>query len=363
MRIKSLCVAAALLLPYSLPAQYRMARPDYRYRFPHDYFNHPDFKTEWWYYTGNLKSSDGHRFGFELTFFRVALERDATKTDPWDLRDLYLAHLALSDLDGGRFSYIERSNRAGPGLAGASQEEGRIWNGNWQIHWNGGDQNLDAIADDFELHLNLHSLKPPVIHGENGISQKGSGIGRASHYLSLTRLETTGRVRVQARDFEISGLAWMDHEFFTSQLQSGQIGWDWISMQLNDATELMLFRIRRKDGSIDPHSSGTFVDANGRATFLSFGDFEMQPISGTWTSASSHAAYPVHWKIQVRNPAIELEATTPLPSQELAGNSKVIPNYWEGAITLAGHQGPQPIDGVGYLEMTGYDRPLDLSDE
>jgi predicted secreted hydrolase len=363
MRTKILCRLAALLLASSLPAQYRIALPGYHYRFPDDNFNHPDFKTEWWYYTGNVKSADNHRLGFELTFFRVAVERDPAKNNPWDLHDLYLAQLALSDLDGGHFYHTERTNRAGPGLAGASENDGCIWNGNWRIRWTGNDQSLDAIADNFELHFNLHSAKSPVIHGENGISRKGSGPGRASHYISLTRLETVGRIRVDMRNLDVSGLAWMDHEFFSSQLEPGQVGWDWISIQLNDSTELMLFRIRRKDGSIDPHTSGTFVDAKGVATFLPVTDFEMQPASDTWTSSATHATYPVGWKIHIRNPNIELEARTPLPSQELTGASKLIPTYWEGAIELAGHKGAQPIAGVGYLEMTGYDRAFDLSHE
>jgi predicted secreted hydrolase len=361
MRIKSLGLLATLLLAPSMPAQYRVALPGYRYRFPHDHFNHPDFKTEWWYYTGNLKSPGGRRFGFELTFFRVAVERDAAKNGTWDLRDLYLAHLALSDLDGGRFYHAECTNRAGPGLAGASEQDGRIWNGNWQIRWTGNDQNLEAVADNFELHLNLHSAKPPVIHGQNGISQKGAGPGRASHYISLTRLEITGQIRLQALEFYVSGLAWMDHEFFSSQLEPGQIGWDWISIQLNDATELMLFRIRRKDGSLDAHSSGTFVYANGLAAPLSLSDFELEPVGGTWTSPATRAMYPIRWKILVPRLGIQLEASTPLPSQELSGNSKIVPTYWEGAISLAGRKGALPVSGVGYLEMTGYDHALDPS--
>src|SRR6266446_822953 len=135
MRSKRIYLAAILFVLQPLAAQYRTALPGYRFEFPRDFFNHPDFQTEWWYYTGNLKSADGHRFGFELTFFRQAFIRDPAETAAWDLRDLYLAHLALSDLDGHRFYHAERINRTGPGIAGVSATSGRIWNGNWQIQW------------------------------------------------------------------------------------------------------------------------------------------------------------------------------------------------------------------------------------
>ena len=185
-------------------------------------------------------------FGFELTFFRQGVNRDATKTNSWDVRDLYLAHLALSDLDGGHFYHTERTNRAGPGIAGVSAKDARIWNGNWQIQWNGDQQTLQAIDPRFDLRFTLKSEKPPVIQGENGISQKAAGAGHASHYISLTRLATNGTITLGGKSIEVTGLAWMDHEFFTHQLERDQIGWDWFSVQLDDNTELMLFRIRRK---------------------------------------------------------------------------------------------------------------------
>ena len=191
-------------------------------------------------------------FGFELTFFRQAVSRDPARTKPWDVRDLYLAHLALSDLDGSEFYHAERTSRAGPGMAGISAADGRIWNGNWQVQWQGVEQKIQAVDARFELRLSFRSEKPPIINGENGVSQKAEGPGRASHYISLTRLVTNGRIGVAGRNFEVTGVAWMDHEFFTHQLENSQVGWDWFSVQLDDNTELMLFRIRRKDGSTDP---------------------------------------------------------------------------------------------------------------
>src|SRR5467141_3588608 len=353
--------AAAVLLLQPLAAQYRTAMPGYRYEFPRDHFNHPDFQTEWWYYTGNLKSADGRRFGFELTFFRQAVSRDPTRNSAWEVRDLYLAHLALSDLDGGKFYHTERTNRSGPGIAGVKESRGRVWNGNWQIQWHGSDQELKAVDERFQLHLTLHPEKTPVIHGENGVSQKAEGPRRASHYVSLTRLTTSGVIELGNEKFEVGGISWMDHEFFTHQLESGQTGWDWLSLQLEDHTEVMLFHIRRKDGSIDSYSAGTYIDGNGKTTHLRSSDFSLEPAGDTWTSPLTGAAYPIHWKIAIPRLAIELEARTPLASQELTSNTKLAPNYWEGAIVLAGRRNSQPLSGLGYLEMTGYDRAVQVA--
>src|SRR5579883_1412861 len=240
--------------PRGAAQTYRVALPNYHYAFPRDHFSHPAYQTEWWYYTGNLTALDGRRFGFELTFFRQGVSREPAAS-PWDLRDVYVAHLALSDLSNGHFYHLERVNRAGPGLAGAEESASRIWNGNWQILWKGSEQQLQAIAENFELHFTLHSEKPPVIHGENGVSQKAAGPGQASHYYSLTRLDAQGTILLGGRSFPVSGLAWMDHEFFTHQMTAEQTGWDWFSLRLDNRSELMLFRIRRKDGSIDPFSN------------------------------------------------------------------------------------------------------------
>jgi predicted secreted hydrolase len=353
-------ITVALLFLQPLAAQYRTALPGYRYEFPRDHFNHPGFQTEWWYYTGNLKSVDGRRFGFELTFFRQAVNRDPARVGAWDLKDLYLAHLALSDLDGGKFYHAERTNRSGPGIAAVDESLGRIWNGNWQIQWHGSDQELKAVDGRFQLHLTLHSEKPPVIHGENGISQKAEGPGHASHYVSLTRLVTSGVIDLGNKKFEVSGSSWMDHEFFTHLLEPNQIGWDWLSLQLEDHTEVMLFHIRRKDGSIDPHSAGTYVDASGKTTRLRAADFTLQPAGEVWTSPASGASYPIHWKVAIPILSIELEAKTPIESQELTGKTGLAPNYWEGAIVLSGRRDRRSLSGVGYLEMTGYDRAVRL---
>jgi len=341
-------------------AQYNTALPGYRYEFPRDHFNHPDYQTEWWYTTGNLIAADGHHYGFELTFFRQGVDRDPGKTEPWDIQDLYLAHLALSDLDGGKFYRSERTNRAGPGLAGIDEQQKRIWNGNWEIRWNGEEETLNVADEKFSLLFSLHSEKPPVIHGENGVSQKAAGAGRASHYISFTRLLTKGTIEMAGKSIDVRGTSWMDHEFFTHSMDAEQVGWDWLSVQLEDNTELMLYQFRRKDRSTDPFSSGTYVDAQGKSVHLTAADFRLIPTGETWTSGVTGAKYPVAWSMEIPKLGLKLAATTRLKSQELAGGSKIAPSYWEGAIAIEGTRGGASVRGVGYLEMTGYDRPMEM---
>ena len=340
--------------------KYQIALPGYHYQFPHDHFSHPDYQTEWWYYTGNLTAPDGRQFGFELTFFREGVNREAGDDKTWDVRDVYLAHLALSDIGDGKFYQSERMNRAGPGIAGIDEEQQKMWNGNWKVAWNGNDQQLSAYDDRFTLSFVLHPEKPPVIHGENGVSQKAGGSGKASHYISFTRLKATGTIELHGKTYQVSGLTWMDHEFFTHQLETDQVGWAWLSMQMTDNTEIMLYQIRRKDGTIDPFSSGTYVDEHGKSTPLHVSDFSLIPGGETWKSPVTSATYPIAWKISIPKLGIELESRTDLKSQEISGQTRIAPSYWEGAIRLNGHRGTTRLVGVGYLELTGYDQPIDL---
>lgn len=349
--------ATALLVAISVCASdfsYKPALPGYHYIFPRDHFAHPDFHTEWWYYTGNVNDPAGQRFGFELVFFRQGQRRGAEVSNPstWRVDDLYLGHLALTDIDGHRFFYTERLNRAGPGIAGASFERRRIWNGNWSSVWEGERQKLSALADDFEFTLSLEPAKPLVIHGQNGVSQKSEGAGKASYYISFPKLTVAGKILMRGTEHTVSGTAWMDHEWFTHQLDSNQTGWDWFSVQLENNTQLMLFELRRKDGTIDPYSSGTYVDAAGRAHHLTLRDFSLRP-AGDWTSPQTGARYPVRWQIRVPSLNITLECKAAFDSQELKARQG--PSYWEGAVTYSGSS-----NGVGYLEMTGYDRAVRL---
>jgi predicted secreted hydrolase len=326
-----------------------LAVPGYQFQFPRDHFDHPEFRTEWWYYTGNLHARDGHRYGFELVFFRQGQRRGpAANPSTWRIDDLYLAHLALTDIDGRHFRYYKRLNRAGPGIAGIDFDQRRIWNGNWETRWDHDSQTLSAVADGIRLSLRLAPRKPAIIQGENGVSQKAEGAGKASYYVSFPLLDTEGTVN----GTPVTGTAWMDHEWFSNQLEPSVQGWDWFSIQLAGNAQFMLFQLRRTDGSIDPYSSGTYIAADGRSTHLKRADFELQPLE-FWVSPKTHARYPTRWRVSIPSLHVALECAAAIPDQELISDDAAGPTYWEGAVVYSGS-----ASGVGYLEMTGYTKPM-----
>ncbi len=351
--MKMLTLVFSLLSLFAGDFPYRAVQPNPNYRFPRDHFEHPEYRTEWWYYTGNLHTRDGHPYGFELVFFRVG-ERalNTTNTSAWRVDDLYMAHAALTDLKKGTFHSMQRLNRAGPGIAGASFAQQRIWNGNWQSLWKGTTQELTALTDDFQFQFVLTPVKPLVIHGLHGISQKGEGAGHASYYLSFPRLAVTGSLQSEGKTEGITGEAWMDHEWFTERLDPSQIGWNWFSVQLENGTELMLYDMRRKNGNQDPYSSGTLIYPSGKTTHLRSADFSLRPLR-YWTSARNGAHYPVEWEIWVPTQHIHLICKAVVENQELSTGTTERDSYWEGAVTYSGTH-----TGKGYLEMTGYYRPI-----
>jgi predicted secreted hydrolase len=217
-----------------------------------------------------------------------------------------------------------------------------------------GEQELRAVCDRFVLRLDVRPEKPLVVHGRDGVSQKGPQPGEASHYVSFTRMSVKGELEGwKGHSFWVGGLAWMDHEFFSETSDQTLAGWDWFAIQLTNNEELMLYRLRRKSGERDAFSSGTYVNANGRAQFLSASDFVLAP-GTTWQSSASGARYPIEWKISIACLGLELEERTALRDQELFAKESVTPAYWEGAVTYDGRMRSQTVQGVGYLEMTGY---------
>ena len=240
---------------------WRSADPGYTLVFPRDHAAHPDYRIEWWYYTGNLEAAGGRRFGYQVTFFRAGVDRRPVNPSRWAVRDLHMAHLAVTDVARGEHHVAERLNRAGVGWAGADPETLHVWNDGWSLTLEEGAHRLVAASDDGRLtvDLRLEPAAPPVLHGDGGYSRKGDEPGNASHYYSLTRLPTTGHLTVGGRSFDVAGASWMDHEFGSSFLEPAQAGWDWFSIQLDDGTDLMLYTMRRLDGSADPWSSGTVV--------------------------------------------------------------------------------------------------------
>lgn len=323
--------------------------------FPADHGPHPDYQTEWWYYTGNLTAADGRHFGYQLTFFRRALqpaEARAERDSSWAADQVYMAHFALTDVGAGRFHAFERLARGAAGLAGAEAPPFQVWLEGWRVEEvASGVYRLRADQDGLALDLELVDAKGPVLQGEQGYSQKGPEAGNASIYVSLTRLETSGTVSVPDGQFAVSGLSWMDHEFSTSALSEGQIGWDWFSIQLDDGTELMLYTIRQEDGSVDAFSKGTFVADDGVTTLLrhAAGDYQIE-VLGTWRSPRTGAVYPARWRVEVPGEALWVEVEAWLADQEL----DVSYAYWEGAVRVRGERNGQPVSGNGYVEMTGY---------
>lgn len=338
---------------------WKEARPGYVFSFPRDHASHPDFKIEWWYYTGNVRAADGRRFGYQLTFFRVGIDHQPVNPSKWAVRDLYMTHLAVSDAKGQRYRFAEKLTRGGPGLAGALTDRYYTWNEEWSAGI--GDQGagsrtrhvLRASSPQAGVDLVLDEGKAPAINGINGVNQKGARDGNASHYYSLTRMPTRGTISVDGERFEVTGESWMDHEFSTSFLEPEQRGWDWFSIQLSDNRELMLYRMRRADGSHDPRSSGTLTDANGRTTHLTNDDFTLTPGRATFKSANG-AVYPTEWTVAVPKHRLALTVTTPLNDQELSLVKSTGIAYWEGMIDVAGQAGGRAVRGAGYLEMTGY---------
>lgn len=356
-------ILPALLLAWNLGA-FERARPGYDYQFPRDYFEHPEFQSEWWYYTGNLATTEGRRFGFELTFFRAGLDSRRKGAGTWDFDQVYLAHFVVADIEAGRTLKTERINRAGPGIAGASHDKRTIWNGNWNVSFLPDDplrpaQRMWAGVEGVSVSLSLAPSKPVVVHGVDGISRKARGPGRASHYLSFTRLLASGVVEIDGSEHEVTGLAWMDHEFFTNSLSSDQVGWDWMSVQLDDGTDLMLYGIRETGGLRSAFSSGTLVEPDGQASHLEAEDFRMLP-GRTWRSEETGAAYPVEWAVEVPRLGLRLEVRPLLDAQEIFSERGFTPTYWEGPVTYSGERDGQAVTGRGYLEMTGYDKPFTL---
>jgi predicted secreted hydrolase len=336
---------------------WRQALPGFVFEFPRDHASHPEYKIEWWYYTGNLVSHRGKRFGYQLTFFRIGVESQPKNPSRWAVRDLFMTHFAITDISGKQYRFTERMNRAGPGWAGAESSHYRVWNQDWEARIDAeGKRQLRAADRDMKLALVLSEGKPPVIHGERGVSPKGNAAGNASHYYSLTRMPTRGTLSLGGETYPVEGESWMDHEFGTSFLEKEQTGWDWFSLQFEDGSDLMLFRLRRSDGSLDRHSSGTWIGADGTSISIGVGDFIVRP-KETWRSAASGARYPVTWEIEVPKQDLRLRLSTLVENQELHTERSTGVTYWEGAVEVQGTRAGRPVRGRGYLEMTGYAGP------
>ncbi|MCY4539768.1 MAG: carotenoid 1,2-hydratase [Chloroflexi bacterium] len=340
--------------PPTDPSGYARAIEPWDWQFPRDHGAHPQFQTEWWYYTGVLATDYGRRFGFQFTIFRRAISPLEPASDSeFRTRDIYMAHFTISDIAAGRFYHDVRYSRGGAGLAGATPRNQmaryRVWLEDWQVVAENDDatrQRILAASDDFALDLTLTQIKPPALQGDNGLSPKSGEIGNASYYYSLTRLVTSGTLTVGAETFTVSGDSWMDHEFSTSALGDGAQGWDWFGLIFEDGSELMIGQIRQMDGSVEPAFGGLLVYPDGSTRSLASGDFTLSA-TDTWRSPHTDVDYPAGWDVQVLGADGFRFSVAPLQAdQELHGAGI---QYWEGAVRVSGD-----VSGFGYAELTGY---------
>jgi predicted secreted hydrolase len=332
------------------PVQFKQALSPREWSFPRDHGRHDGFKLEWWYFTGNLHDSAGRSFGYQLTFFRTAFAPDkAARSSPWGMNDLYFAHAAVTDIAGKQFVFKDRLERARPGLASASDQAMDVSLLDWSAKMNGKTIQLSCPETDLAIDLTLTDGRGPVLEGPGGVNVKGHEPGQASYYYSMTRLKTAGTLTIKGKLFHVDGLSWMDHEFSSDGLAKNQVGWDWMGLQLDDGTDLMVYRMRDKNGSTD-YLSGTRITADGQPHYLSQ---EQLKISGDlpWKSANSGASYPQRWKLSVGDQS-PLIITSDLPGQELITTASTKVTYFEGSATVRDEHGRHL--GAGYLEMTGY---------
>ncbi len=321
------------------------------FRFPDDHGPHPEFRSEWWYFTGNLESEGGRQFGYQWTLFRFALSPESnTRRSSWATRHAYMGHFTVTDVAAGRFHADERLARGALGLAGARAEPFRAWIEDWEVSRDGPAQawRLRAASQDVAIDLQLVPGKPVVMQGDRGLSQKGVDPGNASYYYSIPRLQTEGEVRLNGESFTVHGSSWLDREWSTSALEPGQAGWDWFGLQLSDGTELMFYQLRREDGGSDSHSAGSFVDAHGEV--LRLGRDDVKIVVPTYWDSPHGGRYPARWRITVEPIGLELDLMPKVSNQELDLSVR----YWEGAVEIAGSRTGAPVTGHGYVELTGY---------
>jgi predicted secreted hydrolase len=343
-----------------LPQPWKKAVPGWTFEFPRDHVSHAGFKTEWWYFTGNLRTDAGRRFGYQLTFFRQGIRPPGSPRakSRFVQDDLKFGHFAVTDLAGRKFLFSQSLTRGAFEEAGFGdgQKDTRLaWLGSWNLRLTPeGGFAISADEPDRALDLVLQPKKPWALHGDAGLSHKAEGGNSASYYYSATRLDARGTVRIGNERFTVTGESWFDHEWATNQLAADQVGWDWFSLQFNDGTELMLYRLRRRDGSVDPASSGSFIDREGKVHHLTNAQMQVTTTE-RWKSPRSGAEYPSAWKLEVPAHQITLTVRPPMNEQELVLHPVT---YWEGMVDLQGNRAGAEVRGHGYVELTGYTGPI-----
>ena len=314
------------------------------FKFPEDHFAHEDFKSEWWYFTGNLEDQNGRKFGYQFTIFRNALYPQTELTQGasnWKTNQVYMGHFGLTDIKANKFYSFELLEREAIGLAGITEDPFKIWVGNWSLESESiFPMEIKAAKDGVSLNLTVSPKKAITLQGDSGLSQKSPEAGNASYYYSITRLESNGEITIQENKYKVTGESWMDREWSTSALSKEQEGWDWFALQLNDNTELMYYQLRNKDGSVGETSGGSFIKSNGQKIRLGHQELELKVLD-YWSSKK----YPAKWSLKIPSLKLDLTIEPFINKQE---HQFHIP-YWEGAVKVSGNK-----RGRGYVELTGY---------
>ena len=350
-----LCMVA-YIAPAAAQPDFKQVKEGLQLIFPKDHGAHPEYETEWWYYTGHLTLADGRTFGFQLTFFRVGVDPFTISKSSWQARSLYLAHFALTDDAAGQYRHSEQLRRGAFDDAGAAESGLNVWNGNWSARMNGDRQEISASTPKYALTLALVPTKPLVLQGTKGFSRKAEGMGAASYYYSYTRLAGNGSLTLDGTSYPItSASVWMDREFTSSKLAQGVEGWDWFAVQLNSNEEIMVYQLRAKDGTKSSFSSGMLIAADGTTKALTADEFTIKPL-GNWTSDASKITYPATWEVTIPERDYRLTITPTVANQELETPSTTAVTYWEGRATVSGTQHGKAVSGNSYVELVGYKR-------
>jgi predicted secreted hydrolase len=329
------------------------------FNFPTDHGPHPTFKHEWWYVTGNLESTNKKRkFGFQWTLFRIGLTPTAIpRSSAWAATNIYMGHMALTDIESGRFYHFQKLSRPALQMAGAEAEPFKVWIQDWQLKQTGGSAHkptlqLKAMESDIALDLTMKTTKKVVLQGDNGLSQKSQQPGNASYYYSLPRLQSSGTIRIGQQTFNVAGLSWLDREWSTSALSPHQAGWDWFSLHLSDSSEVMFYQIRSKAGKTDPASQGAIIQPNGEKSSILATELQITPMD-YWVSPVSKIKYPSGWHLTSPKHKLALTITPYIKNQEL---NQTVVTYWEGAVKVDGVYAGKKVTGSGYVELAGYTR-------
>ncbi len=345
---------AGLLTESDPPPGFEYALEPRPFEFPKDHSAHPKFRSEWWYFTGNVESASGVPFGFQLTLFRFAMRPQSSQSNsPWRTNNVYLGHFAVSDITAGVFHNFERQSRAVLDLAGARGDPPRMWIRDWSIELIDVEQEvwrLKAQEADVGLDLALSALRPIAMQGDRGLSKKSKESGNASYYYSIPRMAVAGSISTASGFHTVNGNAWFDHEWSTSALAQGQIGWDWFSLQLDNGFDLMIYQFRTENGKPDTASHGVVLHPDGTSTKLSREQFEIKA-QEYWKSPKSGLRYPIAWSVHIPQQALTLNILCRMPNQEWHNNFR----YWEGAVDVDGYLGENLVTGRGYVELVGYE--------